>query len=178
MMFYTACKPEDLGTDSIKILHPTEEAARSEDTGSVLALDVRYGERPDRFYSNRTDANGHPEWSVEPRRISDERWLILGPVPRWLVVPADRGEPTQVAVARPSKINRRILQAVSDLQGDDEARLINDTQVADRTGIDLKIVRDQMVLLADRGMIVDADDSAGHAAGLTARGRICAEEGE
>ena len=25
-MFYTVCKPEDLGTDSAKLLHATEEA--------------------------------------------------------------------------------------------------------------------------------------------------------
>ena len=42
----------------------------------------------------------------------------------------------------PRGIKRRILQVIRDLQGDDEAATIADTEVADQTGLELQVVRD------------------------------------
>ena len=72
----------------------------------------------------------------------------------------------------PQRIKRQILEAIAELQGEDESSAIADTQVADRTGIEVGTVGDYMELLVADGHIVDASDSMGHAAALTAQGRI------
>jgi predicted transcriptional regulator len=72
----------------------------------------------------------------------------------------------------PRETKRRVLRAIRDLQGDDEAATIADTRVANQIGLELQVVRDYMELLAEEGKIIDASDNTGHAAALTARGRI------
>jgi hypothetical protein len=54
--------------------------------------------------------------------------------------------------------------------------MIADTQVAEKTQIDLKKVRDYMDLFAAEGALVDGNDSGGHAGALTAQGRIALGE--
>ena len=44
----------------------------------------------------------------------------------------------------PQRIKRQILGAIQGLQGEDESSVIDDTRVAERTGIELRTVRDYM----------------------------------
>ncbi len=46
------------------------------------------------------------------------------------------------------------------------------TRVAERTGFDLKVVRDYMEVVIVEGMLTDGSDSGGRAGAITARGRI------
>ena len=71
----------------------------------------------------------------------------------------------------PQRIKRQILEAIMSLQRDDDPSMIADTQVAEKTEIDLEIVRDYMELLVADGDLVDGTDSGGHAGALTAQGR-------
>jgi hypothetical protein len=50
----------------------------------------------------------------------------------------------------PRQIKRRILEAIHELQGGDESSVIGDAQVAERTGFNLKVVRDYMVSVQRR----------------------------
>jgi predicted transcriptional regulator len=76
----------------------------------------------------------------------------------------------------PQRIKYQILEAIRALRGDDDSSTIADTQVAEKTQIDLKTVRDYMELLVADGDLVDASDSGGHAGVLTAQGRIALGE--
>ena len=71
----------------------------------------------------------------------------------------------------PQHIKRSILEAIQELQGDDESSVIDDSQIAKKTAIDLTILRDYMALLVEEGRLIDGSDSTGHAAALTACGR-------
>jgi predicted transcriptional regulator len=72
----------------------------------------------------------------------------------------------------PEEIELGILEAIKELQGDHESSIVEDTRIAEKTGIDLKVVDDYIELLVETGHLIDGSDSSGHAAALTPRGRI------
>jgi predicted transcriptional regulator len=71
----------------------------------------------------------------------------------------------------PQQIELIILEAIKELQGDDESLMVEDAQIAERTRIDLQAIRDCMALMVENGWLIDGSDSGGHAAALAPRGR-------